>query len=119
MIATSEKGAVARLFRAFSDMTRIRILHLLRDGELCVCDIMSLLRLRQAKTSRHLAYLRTAGLVHSREEGLWTFYALAPARDAVHAKLLDCLTACARSLPEIEADQRRAREHRESGGCCP
>ena len=54
------------LFRALSDPTRIRILHLLKGGELCVCDLMEILRVPQAKTSRHLAYLRKAGLVTAR-----------------------------------------------------
>ena len=119
MIQTQEKVTPARLFRAFADRTRLRILHLLRDGELCVCDLMELLRIPQAKTSRHLGYLRRAGLVTSREEGAWSYYSLAPARDAVHEKLLDCLDACDKAVPEIAADRRSARKHRESGGCCP
>jgi ArsR family transcriptional regulator len=119
MIRTEAPPAPARLFRAFSDRTRLRILSLLRDGELCVCDLMALLRIPQAKTSRHLGYLRSAGLVSSREQGPWSYYSLAPARDAVHEKLIDCLDACAASLPEIASDRRRARKHREAGGCCP
>ena len=72
------------LFRAFSDPTRLRILHLLRRQEHCVGDLMALLRLPQAKTSRHLAYLRRAGLVRAREQGLWSYYSLVPAREALH-----------------------------------
>ena len=51
------------MFRAFSDRTRLRILHLLRGGELCVCDLVEVLGVPQPKASRHLAYLRKAGLV--------------------------------------------------------
>ena len=51
------------MFRAFSDRTRLRILHMLRGGELCVCDIVAVLGVPQPKASRHLAYLRKAGLV--------------------------------------------------------
>ena len=51
---------VDRMFRAFSDRTRLRILHLLRGGELCVCDLVAVIDVPQPKISRHLAYLRRA-----------------------------------------------------------
>ena len=54
-----------RIFRAFADETRLRILNLLSEGELCVCDVMGVLREPQSKVSRHLSYLRQAGLVAS------------------------------------------------------
>ena len=63
--------AVDTMFRAFSDRTRLRILHMLRDGELCVCDIVDVLGVPQPKASRHLSYLRKAGLVEARKDGLW------------------------------------------------
>nr|HXK57067.1 metalloregulator ArsR/SmtB family transcription factor [Gammaproteobacteria bacterium] len=52
---------IARLFKALSDETRLRILCLLLEGELCVCDIMAVLQLPQSTVSRHLAYLKNAG----------------------------------------------------------
>lgn len=107
------------LFRAFSDRTRIRILHLLRDGERCVGDLVEILGVPQAKTSRHLAYLRRAELVRVREDGLWVYYSLAPARDTFHRKLLECLSACFGDVPEIRRDERRAARIRRRGGCCP
>jgi ArsR family transcriptional regulator len=119
MIATGDKVSVNRMFRAFSDKTRLRILHLLRGGELCVCDIMDTLRIPQAKTSRHLGYLRRAGLVKAREEGLWSFYSLTPAVNPVHEKLLDCLSVCCKVVPEIAIDDRRVGKTRKSGSCCP
>ncbi len=94
------------LFRAFSDATRLRILHLLGDGELCVCDITGVLEVPQPKASRHLAYLRRAGLVASRKEGLWSYYSLAPAKNAVHEKLLECLGCCFTDVPELARDKR-------------
>jgi ArsR family transcriptional regulator, arsenate/arsenite/antimonite-responsive transcriptional repressor len=72
--------SVDRMFRAFSDRTRLRILHLLLPGELCVCHIVDVLDLPQPKVSRHLAYLRRTGLVLARKEGLWNYYRLAPAQ---------------------------------------
>lgn len=107
------------LFRALSDPTRLRILHLLRRGELCVCDLMAILRVPQAKTSRHLGYLRRAGLLTAREDGLWSYYSLAPAFGALHRKLLSCLDECAVELPAIAADAKRADRLEKGGGCCP
>lgn len=103
------------LFRAFSDPTRLRILHLLRLKEHCVGDLMSVLRLPQAKTSRHLAYLRRGGLVRAREEGLWSYYSLVPVRTALHRRLMACLDVC----PRRPADTRRSAALRKGGGCCP
>lgn len=113
------KSRTPGLFRALSDPTRLRILHLLRDGELCVCDLMQILRVPQAKTSRHLAYLRRAGLVTVRDEGLWSYYALAPAAGPLHRRLLACLDVCCSELPAITADARRAGRKRKGAACCP
>ena len=106
-------------FRAFSDRTRLRILHLLLDGELCVGDLVSILKTPQPTASRHLAYLRKANLVTTRSRGAWTFYALAPARNAFHKKLLACLAQCFTELDEIAADRSKAKKVKRSGGCCP
>ena len=65
---------VDRLFRAFSDRTRLRILRLLQGGELCVCDIVETLRVPQPTASRHLSYLRRAGLVSVRKDASWNYY---------------------------------------------
>jgi ArsR family transcriptional regulator len=119
MIAAVEKVSVNGMFRAFSDKTRLRILHLLRGGELCVCDIMDILRIPQAKTSRHLGYLRRAGLVKAREEGLWSFYSLTLPLNPVHEKLLDCLSVCCKAVPEIVIDNKRVGKTRKPGSCCP
>ncbi len=119
MVATRKKPAVESLFRAFADPTRLRILHLLAPGELCVCDLVEVLKVPQPKISRHLAYLRKSGLVEGRRQGLWIHYQLAPARDSLHGKLLDCLTCCFRDLPELAADARKMRLRRpeRAAGC--
>ena len=65
------------VFKALSDETRLRILVLLSERELCVCQLESALGLSQAKVSRHLTVLRNARLVNDRREGLWIFYSLA------------------------------------------
>ncbi len=104
---TTAVNRVDLLFRAFSDRTRLRILHMLRDGELCVCHIVDVLGVPQPKASRHLAYLRKAGLVKARKQGQWSYYQLAPARTAFHQKLLDCLSCCFDDVPELAKDAKR------------
>jgi len=95
------------LFRAFSDRTRLRILNLLQGGELCVCDLVRVINAPQPTVSRHLAYLRRAGLVRARKEGLWMYYTLSPARTKLHQKLMECLECC--SVPELKEDRRELR----------
>ncbi len=67
---------LAQTFKALSDETRLRILALLTQGELCVCDLMAILQLPQSTVSRHLAYLRNTALVADRREGVWMYYRL-------------------------------------------
>src|SRR5215470_8269105 len=66
------------LFRALADRTRLRLLNLIADREICVCYFVEILRLSQPKVSRHLAYLRRAGIVASRRDGKWMHYRLVP-----------------------------------------
>ena len=108
------------LFRAFSDRTRLRLLHLLSGGELCVCDLVEVLGVPQPKVSRHLAYLRRAGLVRARREGLWMYYRLAEASGAFHGKLLECVGCCFREVPELRRDgEKLGRRRMKCGeGCC-
>lgn len=106
-------------FRAFSDQTRLRILHLLLRGELCVGDLVEIIDVPQPTASRHLAYLRKAELVVTRKDGLWMYYSLAQAKNRFHKKLLECLAHCFDEVEALRADQRRARKLRKSGGCCP
>ena len=109
-----------KLFRAFSDPTRLRLLALLRqaeregDGEVCVCDLVSVLGVPQPTASRHLAYLRGVGLVTCRKHGAWCHYRLAPADGPVHRRLLATLDVCDAAVPEIAADAERLR----LAGCC-
>jgi ArsR family transcriptional regulator len=64
------------LFRALADRTRLRIVNLLARGSLCVCDIQRILEQPQSSVSRHLALLKSAGLIRDRRDGMRTFYAL-------------------------------------------
>lgn len=107
------------MFRAFSDPIRLRILHLVREHEICVCDLVEVLKLPQPTVSRHLSYLRKAGLVNAREERSWNFYRLTRATTTFHRKLLDCLGTCFNDVPELSVDAERASRLRARGGGCP
>ncbi len=113
------KTEVNRMFRAFSDRTRLRILHLLLRGELCVGDIVRVLAVPQPTASRHLGYLRRAGLVSARKGGLWVFYRLTPAESLFQLNLLACLKSCFRDVPEIRGDGKALAKIKRAGGCCP
>ena len=104
-------------FKAFSDETRLRILHLLLKGELCICELMEVLDLPQSKVSRHTAYLKSVGLVDDRKEGLWVYYSLTGPRNRIHVCQLRCLAECAGDQEILRIDEARLREFKLKGGC--
>lgn len=91
MATDNDLEALEHLFKALADRTRLRILSLLQAGEICVCDIHGSLGLPQPTVSRHLAYLRRAGLVSGRKEGLWVHYRLASLPDAVAQTVVEAV----------------------------
>lgn len=103
------------LFKALADRTRLRILGLLLTGEVCVCDLHESLKIPQPKASRHLAYLRRAGLVETRRQGLWIHYRLGKLGDPVLAAIVD---AVRHALTHIEATRRDAERLQKRTGCC-
>lgn len=96
------------LFKGFADPTRLRILSLLVAGELCVCDIVEILALPQPAVSRHLAYLRRAGLVDATREWKFAHYRLAEPRNAVHRNLMQCVRSCFTGVTMLDAERARA-----------
>lgn len=81
--------------KAFADPVRLRLLNLLSDDrEVCVCHLHEALELPQPTVSRHLAYLRKAGVVSGRKEGLWVHYRLARSKSGLVRILLGCLGSC-------------------------
>ena len=107
--------AVDRVFKALGDPTRIRIVGLLRAGEVCVCHIYETLGIPQPKASRHLAYLRRAGIVHGEKRGLWVYYRLASNVDAAVRGLIDAACSCISDLPTVRRDEARLTKKL---GCC-
>ena len=79
---------MARFFQALGDRTRLRLLNLMRGGEICVCYLVEILGEPQPKISRHLAYLRQAGLVETRREGKWMHYRVAAPEHPGAARIL-------------------------------
>ncbi len=107
------------MFKALSDETRLRILHLLSKGELCVCDVMNVLKQPQSKVSRHFAYLRRAGLVSGRKEGLWMYYRLAEGQSKTHRSLNQILKVAGQELTVLKKDScERERKNKSLIACC-
>jgi ArsR family transcriptional regulator len=109
-------AALDRLLKALADPTRLRIVGLLQGGEVCVCHLHDSLKIPQPKASRHLAYLRKAGVVEAEKRGLWVYYRLA-AQPAVPQTLLDAARHCVTHLATAQRDAKRL-EH-ETGCCIP
>jgi ArsR family transcriptional regulator len=97
------------IYQCFSDRTRLRILHLLCEGPLCVCHFQELLNEPQVKISKHLGYLRTRGLVQASREGSWMIYRLPAKPPAELAANLACLQACARADSVFRRDLAKFR----------
>lgn len=95
---------VLTIFKALSDETRLRILKLLENGELCVCDIVAALDMIQPKVSFHLAVLKEAGLIKDRKQGKWVHYSIDDA-DIFRRFLL--LSIFERISPESVAEDRK------------
>ena len=94
-----------KILKAASDETRLRMLHILTKGELCVCDIMAVLGVPQSTASRHLARLKNAGLVQDRRQDQWMHYSLTQPVGVLHRTLLDWLTVHGRSeIPKAKQD---------------
>ena len=96
------------LFKGFADPTRLRILSALAAGELCVCDLVDLLALPQSLVSRHLAYLRRAGLAEVTREAKYAHYRLAEPANAVHRNLINCVRSCFIGIESLDSERRRA-----------
>ncbi len=106
---------MTRALKALADPTRVRILGLLAGGQVCVCHLHDALAIPQPTASRHLAYLRKAGLVDSRREGTWMYYTLAAQPDAALGTLVNAVTHCAGHADTVARDRKRLEI---ATGCC-
>lgn len=108
-----------KVFSALADETRLRILNLLSEGELCVCDIIKILKEPQSKISRHLAYLRKTGLVEGRKEGLWMHYRLSKPATKLYGMLIKAVCCCRSEFDEFGKDLKVLDSNKDClVGCC-
>lgn len=104
-----KSGSAVKLedfFAALADRTRLRLLNLMRDGEVCVCFFAETLGTNNPKISRHLAYLKRAGLVTGRREGKWIHYSIRRPEDEQAAGIFDSLLKTFETDKEMLADRR-------------
>jgi ArsR family transcriptional regulator len=109
--AATGPGTIADLdllFRGFADPVRIRLLNVLVVGELCVCDLVDLLRIPQSTVSRHLRYLHRAGLVEVTREWKFAHYRLAAPTLPIHRNLLSCVRTCFRGIGQLDRERAAA-----------
>ena len=100
------RASLASVFRCFADDTRLRILHLLSHGPLCVCHVQEILGQPQVAVSKHLAYLRQRGLVTAERQGQWMAYSVNAEAPPEVRGLIDQLRNWVRSDPRFQADLR-------------
>ena len=94
-------------FAALADRTRLRLINLMGADELCVCFFVEVLKINQPKISRHLAYLRRAGLVSDRKDGKWVHYRVAEPSEPNAARILREVLAWLKDDPEMRRDRER------------
>jgi ArsR family transcriptional regulator, arsenate/arsenite/antimonite-responsive transcriptional repressor len=107
MPSASHGNDLAQLFAALSDRTRLRLLNLMDGREVCVCYFVEILSQSQPKISRHLAYLRKAGIVRARREGKWMHYRIEQPADAGAAAILESTLAALKADRSLQADRAR------------
>ena len=113
MTARRNDFNLERFFQALGDNTRLRLLNLMGDQELCVCYFVEILNQPQPKISRHLAYLRNAGIVAARRDGKWMHYRIVMPPNAGAAKVLREILEWLKEEKGMQADRARL-----SKACC-
>ena len=98
---------IENLFKALADQTRLRLISLIGDSEVCVCFLVEILKTSQPKISRHLAYLRRAQIVAARREGKWMHYRLTEPPDEHAAHILREVRASLGEHPEFQRDREK------------
>ncbi|MEF8823216.1 MAG: metalloregulator ArsR/SmtB family transcription factor [Desulfohalobiaceae bacterium] len=99
------------LLKALSERTRLRIMALLTEGELRVCDLMAALNMPQSTVSRHLYYLKNARWIQSRRKGSWIYYRLIRSESPLQQKLWSMLDKYLQQIPEVRSDLHTLRSY--------
>ena len=106
-MAAQKPYSLEKLFRALADSTRLRLLNLMNGREVCVCYFVEILKTSQPKISRHLAYLRRAGIVAARRDGKWMHYRLVPPPSHAGEEILEQALDALGKDRRFEADRER------------
>jgi ArsR family transcriptional regulator len=107
MSRTAKPFNMVQLFAALADPTRLRLLNLMNGREVCVCYFVEILKQGQPKISRHLAYLRRAGIVEARREGKWMHYRIERPADSRAVSILDAALKSFEKDRDMQADLAR------------
>ncbi len=94
-------------FAALADRTRLRLINLMGDDEICVCFFVEVIKTNQPKISRHLAYLRRAGIVAARREGKWMHYRVVEPKDSHAARVFQEVRTWISEDKEMQKDRER------------
>ena len=106
-VMSSKEYDIELLFKALADRTRLRVINLIGDDEVCVCFFVEVLKINQPKISRHLAYLRRAGLVSTRRDGKWMHYRVVEPADTLVANIFREVRVCLENNVEMQRDKSR------------
>lgn len=109
---------LVQCFKALSEKMRLRIVMLLLEGELCVCDLMIILEEPQSKVSRHLAYLKHSGLVDSKRVGVWMHYSLKESMDGACRYQLNFIKEQISHRPQFSKDREKLQELKKQDARC-
>jgi ArsR family transcriptional regulator, arsenate/arsenite/antimonite-responsive transcriptional repressor len=106
-MSRTAKFDLVTLFAALADPTRLRLLNLMSGREVCVCYFVEILKQGQPKISRHLAYLRRAGIVEARRDGKWMHYRIERPEDTRAASILDATLQSFNADKDMQTDLAR------------
>jgi ArsR family transcriptional regulator, arsenate/arsenite/antimonite-responsive transcriptional repressor len=107
VMGRASKSDLVTLFAALADPTRLRLLNMMDGREVCVCYFVEILKQGQPKISRHLAYLRRAGIVGARRDGKWMHYRIERPDDPKAASILDATLQSFKADKDMQADLTR------------
>jgi ArsR family transcriptional regulator len=99
--------SIELLFKALADRTRLRLINLMGDTEVCVCFFVEVLKINQPKISRHLAYLRRVGVVSARRDGKWIHYRIVEPPDSHAANIFREVRTSLENDPSMQSDRAR------------
>ena len=106
----NKQYSIELLFKALADRTRLRLINLMGDTEVCVCFFVEVLKTNQPKISRHLAYLRRAGVVSARRDGKWIHYRIVEPPESHAANIFREVRTCLADDPGMQSDRERLKK---------